>query len=227
MKRVVRGSMAALVLAILTVAPVAAGEGPSDDRLWERGQSASLFTFDCVEDSPRAGLVTCDFDEVTVFQGRRGGTIPDYRFSGDEVCIYLARTVFDSDTGDTVRERQDVACPLLNRPSLDVEFEQGVNGATLNGRVRLDTFRCNYADREDPCRHSSRVVSVDLSWTGRGSVGDAYGYFRYTKDGCETTETITGRDRRARVRGHVGGKDLGSAWGQLTKTEFTTTHVCQ
>jgi hypothetical protein len=219
--------MAALVLAILTVAPVAAGGGPSDDRLWERGQSASTFNYDCVEDSPRAGLVTCDFDDVTVFQGRRGGTIPEYRFSGYEVCISMSRSVFDSTTGDIVRDRQDVACPVLNKPSLEVEFEPGVNGATLSGTVRLDTLRCTYANRDQRCEQSTRVVAVDLSWTGRGSVGDAYGYFRYTKDGCETTETITGRDRRARVRGHVGAKDLGSAWGQLAKTEFTATHVCQ
>jgi hypothetical protein len=219
MRRLFGGSLAALGLAILLAAPAAAGE-PSDMRFFERGRIAFTFGGGC-EDSADGRRVTCTHSDVQVFQGERGGTEPEFRFRGEEVCVFRSTETINKRTGRVISSTFEEGC-ARNRASLDVDFSTGLRRATVDGTIRVQGQRCD----QESCEPVSRRLSIDLAWDGHGPVADRLIYFRETRGDCETVFSGTERERDAHVTGNIGNRTV-SQPGALGRHDLQETRVCQ
>ena len=219
MRRLFGGVLAALVLGMLLAVPAAAAE-PSELRYFERGRLAYATGESCRE-SADGRRATCTYTDVNVFKGRRGSTEPEFRFRGEEVCMYRATHTFNIRTGRTISDSYEEGC-ATNRASLDVDFGRRLRWATVDGTMRLHRERCD----EQSCESDTRRVSIDLTWDGHGPVTDRFIYYRETRANCESTFTGTERSRAANVTGHIGNKSVRMD-GHLVNRDFQETRVCQ
>ena len=219
MRRLFGGSIAALGLAILLAAP-AAGAEPSDSRFFERGRIAFAYGGSCRE-SADGRRVTCTNTDVSIFKGRRGGTDPERRFRGEQVCVYRSTETFNRETGRNISSTYEEGC-ARNRAALDVDFSDGLRWARVDGTIRLQRTRCE----QDSCADDTRRVSIHLAWDAFGPVGDRFLYFRESRGDCEFTYSGTEQYRDANVTGHIGDKSV-ELEGQLMKRDIQETYVCQ
>ena len=224
MRRLLGGSLAGLGLAILLAAPVAAGsEPPTELRFFERGRVAYAFEQGC-QSSPDSPRVTCTQMNIDVFKGRRGGTEPEFRFRGEQVCFNRYKETFNARTGRMLRQTFEQGC-ARNRASLDVAFSKRLRWATVAGTIKLDRQRCDYRG-EGSCESDTRRLSLDLVWDAHGPVTERFIYFRETRENCESTFTGNERSRDADVQGTIGDKSLGLDGG-LVRHDLQETRVCQ
>ena len=222
MRRISTGSLAGLGLAMLLAAPVAAGSEPTELRYFERGRLAFAGGQECRGDERRE---TCTETQVSVFDGKRGGSEPEFRFRGDEVCVYRMKSTFNPRTGRLLSDTWEQGC-ARNRQSLDVDFGDSLRWASVAGTIKLQRQRCTYSGDKPSCENDERRVALDLYWDGRGPITERFIYFRETRKDCESTFTGTERSRGANVTGHVGARStqLGGAllWHDLQQTRVCT-----
>jgi hypothetical protein len=209
-------------LAILLAAPAAAGSS-TEHRFFERGRIAAASGGECTRapDSPR---VTCTETSVDVFKGTRGGTNPDSRFRGEQVCVSRHKSTVNERTGRVLRETREQGC-ARNRRSLDVDFGERLSWASVAGTIKLQRERCAPYSAEPVCERDERLVALDLYWDGRGPILERFIYVRETLENCEWTISGTERRRQATIDGTIGTKsvDLG---GELIKRDLQQTQVC-
>ena len=225
MGRMLRGSLCAIGLVVLLAAPVAGGT--SNVRSFERARSARAIGEEC-RDSSDGTLKTCDRVSAYVYKGRRGGTNPNRRFAGHEVCV--SRSTYTTDRGSVIRFRTMDFC-VKNAPSLHVRFDDGIRRASVQGTIRAFVSSCTYVPTE-VCEEREPTIAVHLTWTALpGPATEEFSYKRTTSDGCETTITSTVRSRSARAAGELGGRPVPllspSYSPTLEKVDRLRTRVCQ
>ena len=223
MGRMLRGSLCAIGLVVLLAAPVAGGT--SDMRFFERARSARAFAEEC-RDSSDGTLQTCISANARVYKVRRGGTNPNRRFAGHNVCVGHSSRTTDNETGNRIRTRGMGLC-VKNATSLQVRFDDGIRQASVQGTIRAFVRSCTYFPTR-VCERRERTIAVDLTWTALpGPATEVFRYERRTEDGCETTTTSTSRSRSARAAGELGGRHVQLGSGTLGKVDFLRTRVCQ
>jgi hypothetical protein len=219
------GSLVGLGLAILLAVPAAAGgSAPSDERLFVRGLVAYAFGGECRE-SADGRRVTCTDTSVNIFDGRRGGTEPEFRFRGEEVCVDRNSQTFNARTGRLIRHTFEHGC-ARNRASLDVDFGERLRWASVTGMVKLDRERCHLGSEDGVCESDQHRIAVDLYWDGHGPITERFIYVRETVRDCETTFSGTERSREAHVTGDVGARSVHMD-GAILKVDLQQTRVCQ
>jgi hypothetical protein len=223
MRRLFSGSLVGLGLAILLAAPVAAGSESTDSRQFERGRLASAFDGECRE-SADGRRVTCKNDQVNIFDGRRGGSEPEFRFAGEEVCVSRYKNTFNPRTGRSLSDTLEQGC-ARNRRSLDVDFGEQLRWASVAGTIKLQRERCVYSGDEPTCESDERRVALDLYWDGQGPITEVFSYYRATRKNCEFTFTGTVRSRDATVRGDIGTKPV-RLDGEILRRDVQQTLVC-
>jgi len=222
MRRLFGGSLVGLGLAMLLAAPVAAGSDSTDYRRFERGRLAFAGDGECRE-SADGRRVTCTETFVNIFDGRRGGTEPELRFAGEEVCVFRAKNTYNARTGRALSDTSERGC-ARNSPSLDVDFGERLGSASLAGTIKLRRQRCTYTG-EPICETDSRRVALDLYWDGHGPITETFRYSRETRKNCESTFTGTQRSRDATVSGQIGAKPV-RLNGSILRQDFQETRVC-
>ena len=224
MRRLFSGSLAGLGLAILLAAPVAAGSEPTELRRFERGLVAHAFGGECRE-SADGRRVTCTDTFVNIFDGRRGGSEPESRFSGEEVCVGRFKYTYNPRTERILNTTSEQGC-ATNRRSLDVDFGERLRWASVAGTIKLQRDRCVHTGGEEPsCESDERRVALDLYWDGRGPITERFIYFRETRKNCESAFTGTQRSRDASVSGQIGAKPVGLG-GVILRHDLQETRVC-
>ncbi len=223
MRRLFSGSLAGLGLAMLLAAPVAAGSEPTELRRFERGHLASAGGGESRE-SADGRRVTCTDTSVNIFDGRRGGSEPEFRFAGEEVCVFRFKNTFNARTGRALSDTFEQGC-ARNRPSLDVDFGERLRWASVAGTIKLQRERCTHTGREASCESDERRVALDLYWDGQGPITERFIYFRETRKNCESTFTGIQRSRDAAVSGRIGAKPV-SLDGQILRHDLQETRVC-
>ena len=224
MRRLFSGSLVGLGLAMLLAAPVAAGSDSTDYRRFERGHLASAGGGECRE-SADGRRVTCTETFVNIFDGRRGGSEPADRFSGEEVCVGRFKYTYNPRTGRALSDTSERGC-ATNRRSLDVDFGERLRWASVAGTIKLQRDRCVHTGGEEPsCESDERRVALDLYWDGHGPITKSFSYFRETRKNCEFTSTRTERSRDATVSGQIGAKPVGLS-GVILRHDRQETLVC-
>ena len=223
MRRLFSGSLVGLGLAMLLAAPVAAGSDSTDARRFERGRLASAFGGECRE-SANGRRVTCTDTSVNIFDGRRGGSDPEFRFAGEEVCVSRFKNTYNARTGSTLSDTFEQGC-ARNRQSLDVDFGERLRQASVAGTIKLQRLRCVHSEEEPSCESDERRVALDLYWDGHGPITERFIYFRETRKNCESTFTGTQRSRDAAVSGQIGAKPVGLN-GAILRRDLQQTRVC-
>ena len=221
MRRLLSGSLAGLGLAMLLAAPVAAGSEPTELRRFERGHLASAGGGECQGDERRQ---TCTETQVSIFDGRRGGSEPEFRFAGEEVCVFRFKSTFNPRTGRILSDTFEQGC-ARNRQSLDVDFGERLRQASVAGTIKLQRLRCVHSGEEPSCESDERRVALDLYWDGQGPITERFIYFRETRKNCESTFTGTQRSRDASVSGQIGAKPVGLG-GSIVRHDLQETRVC-
>ena len=223
MRRLFSGSLVGLGLAMLLAAPVAAGSDSTDYRRFERGRLASAGGGECRE-SADGRRVTCTDTFVNIFDGRRGGSEPEFRFAGEEVCVSRFKNTFNARTGRSLSDTFEQGC-ARNRRSLDVEFGEQLRWASVAGTIKLQRDRCVHSGDGSSCERDERRVALDLYWDGHGPITERFIYFRETRKNCESTFSGTQRSRDATVSGQIGAKPVGLA-GSIVRQDLQQTQVC-
>lgn len=223
MRRLFSGSLAGLGLAMLLAAPVAAGSDSTDYRRFERGRLAFAGGGECRE-SADGRRVTCTETFVNIFDGRRGGTEPELRFAGEEVCVFRAKNTYNARTGRALSDTSERGC-ASNRRSLDVDFGERLGWASLAGTIKLQRDRCVHTGDDPFCERDERRVALDLYWDGHGPITERFIYSRETRKNCESTFTGTERSRDAAVSGQIGAKPVGLN-GSILRQDIQETRVC-
>jgi len=223
MRRLFSGSLAGLGLAILLAAPVAAGSEPTELRRFERGLVAHAFGGECRE-SADGRRVTCTDTQVNIFDGRRGGSEPEFRFTGEEVCVSRSKSTFNPRTGRSIRDTFEHGC-ARNRRSLDVDFGERLRWASVGGTIKLERDRCYHYSADSVCVTDERRIALDLYWDGHGPITERFIYFRETRKNCESTFSGTQRSRDASVSGQIGAKPVGLG-GAIVRHDLQETRVC-
>ncbi len=223
MRRLFSGSLVGLGLAMLLAAPVAAGSDSTDYRRFERGHLAYGYSGECRE-SADGRRVTCTETSVNIFDGKRGGSEPESRFTGEQVCIYRSTSTYNPRTERPISDTTEQGC-AFNRRSLDVDFGERLRWASLTGTIKLERERCVYSGDEGTCESEERRVALDLYWDGGGPITERFIYFRETRENCESTFTGTQRIREAFVSGHIGAKPVGLD-GAIVRHDLQETRVC-
>ena len=225
MRRLFSGSLVGLGLAMLLAAPVAAGSDSTDYRRFERGRLASAFGGECRE-SADGRRVTCTETFVNIFDGRRGGSEPESRFSGEEVCVGRFKYTYNPRTERILNTTSEQGC-ATNRRSLDVDFGERLRWASVAGTIKLQRDRCVHTTDGEvpPCESDERRVALDLYWDGHGPITERFIYFRETRKNCESTFTGTERSRDAAVSGQIGAKPVGLN-GTMLRRDLQQTRVC-
>ncbi len=224
MRRLFSGSLVGLGLAMLLAAPVAAGSDSTDYRQFERGHLASAGGGECRE-SADGRRVTCTDTFVNIFDGRRGGSEPESRFSGEEVCVGRFKYTYNPRTERILNTTSEQGC-ATNRRSLDVDFGERLRWASVAGTIKLQRDRCVHTGGEvPPCESDERRVALDLYWDGHGPITERFIYFRETRKNCESTFSGTQRSRDASVSGQIGAKPV-SLGGVILRHDLQQTRVC-
>ncbi len=218
MRRLFSGSLVGLALAMLLAAPVAAGSDSTEYRRFERGHLAYGYGGECRE-SADGRRVTCTDTSVNIFDGRRGGSEPEFRFAGEEVCVTRSKYTYNPRTGRAISDTTEQGC-ARNRRSLDVDFGERLRWASLTGTIKLDRVRCT-----NTCESDERRVALDLYWDGGGPVTERFIYYRETRKNCEYTFTGTQRSREAAVSGHIDAEPVGLD-GAIVRHDLQETRVC-
>ncbi len=222
MRRLFSGSLAGLGLALLLAVPVAAGSEPTELRFFERGLGAGADGGDDCRDSADGRRFTCTDTSVGIFDGRQGGSEPEFRFAGEEVCFIRVKSTSDYRTG-RIRDSHEFRC-ARNSPSLDVDFGDRLKWASVAGTIKLQRKRCTYTG-EPTCETDSRHVALDLYWDGQRAITERFTYFRETRKNCEFTVSGTERSRDADVSGHIGAKAVGLS-GVIVRSDRQETRIC-
>ena len=223
MRRLFSGSLVGLGLAMLLAAPVAAGSDSTDERRFERGRLASAFGGECRE-SADGRRVTCTDTSVNIFDGRRGGSEPEFRFAGEEVCVFRSKETFNPRTGRILNTTSEQGC-ATNRRSLDVDFGERLRWVSVAGTIKLQRARCVHTGDDSSCERDERRVALDLYWDGHGPITERFIYVRETRKNCESTFTGTERSRDAAVSGQIGAKPVGLN-GTMLRRDLQQTRVC-
>jgi len=223
MRRLFSGSLVGLGLAMLLAAPVAAGSDSTDARRFERGRLASAFGGECRE-SADGRRVTCTDTFVNIFDGRRGGSEPEFRFAGEEVCVSRFKYTYNPRTERILNTTSEEGC-ARNRRSLDVDFGERLRWASVAGTIKLQRDRCVHTGDGSSCEVDERRVALDLYWDGHGPITERFIYFRETRKNCESTFTGTERSRDAAVSGQIGAKPVGLD-GSILRQDIQETRVC-
>ena len=224
MRRLFSGSLVGLGLAMLLAAPVAAGSDSTDYRRFERGHLASAGGGECRE-SADGRRVTCTDTSVNIFDGRRGGSEPEFRFAGEEVCVFRSTITFNARTGRALSDTFEQGC-ARNRRSLDVDFGERLRWASVAGTIKLQRDRCVHTGDGSSCERNERRVALDLYWDGHGPITERFIYVRETRKNCESTFTGIQRSRDASVSGHIGAKRV-SLSGSILRHDLQETRVCR
>lgn len=220
MARTIRGLIVGLGMALLVLAPVAAGTS-SESRYFERGHYAFASESVCTS-APGSHRTTCRDFSIDVFKGRRGGTDPACRFTGYEVRVNTSRETFDHATGRIIRQGFELGV-ARNSAALRVRLDR-LGGASVEGIIRVSVTSC---DRSGQCENNRRQMVLALDWKARpGPASESFTYYRLNDAGCEFTYTDTRRGRRARTVGDVDGRAMRMR-GALLKVDLQTTEVCQ
>ncbi len=223
MRRLFSGSLVGLGLAMLLAAPVAAGSDSTDYRRFERGRLAIAGGGECRE-SADGRRVTCTDTFVNIFDGRRGGSEPEFRFSGEEVCVGRFKYTYNPRTERILNTTSERGC-ARNRRSLDVDFGERLRWASVAGTIKLQRDRCVYSGEERSCESDERRVALDLYWDGRGPITERFIYFRETRKNCESTFTGTERSRDASVSGQIGAEPVHRG-GPILRRDEQETRFC-
>ncbi len=223
MRRLFSGSLVGLGLAMLLAAPVAAGSDSTDYRRFERGRLAFASGGECRE-SADGRRVTCTDTSVNIFDGRRGGSEPEFRFAGEEVCVSRSKYTYNPRTERFLSETSEGGC-ARNRRSLDVDFGERLRWASVAGTIKLQRQRCTYSGEEPSCENDERRVALDLYWDGGGPINETFQYFRNTLKNCEYTFTGTERSRDAAVSGHIGAEPVHRG-GPILRRDEQDTRFC-
>ena len=222
MRRLFSGSLVGLGLAMLLAAPVAAGSDSTESRRFERGRLASAGAGgECVGDERR---VTCTDTFIDVFDGRRGGSEPADRFSGEEVCVGRFKSTSNPRTGRLLSDSIEEGC-ARNRRSLDLDFGEQLRWASVSGTIKLFRERCVYSGDDTSCESDERRVALDIYWDGHGPITERFTYLRETRKNCESTLTSTQRSRDASVSGHIGATRV-RLGGAIRRLDLQQTSVC-
>ena len=225
MRRLFSGSLVGLGLAMLLAAPVAADSDSTDYRRFERGHLASAFGQECRRrESADGRRLTCTETFVDIFDGRRGGSEPADRFSGEEVCVSRSKETYSTRTGRILNTTSEWGC-ASNRRSLDVDFGERLRWASVAGTIKLQRARCVHTGDDSSCERDERRVALDLYWDGHGPITERFIYFRETRKNCESTFTGTERSRDAAVSGQIGAKPVGLN-GTILRRDLQHTRVC-
>ncbi len=228
MRRLFSGSLVGLGLAMLLAAPVAADTEPTEFRRFERGNLAFAGGAECHE-SADGRRVFCTETDVNIFDGRRGGSEPEFRFAGEEVCVSRVKSAFNARTGRVLSDNEEQGC-ASNRRSLDVDFGEQLRWASVSGTIKLQRRRCTYTGEElsRSCERDERRVALDLHWDGRGPIIERFTDFRETRRNCELTSTETERSRSAAVSGHIGAKRVYlDGDGAILRQDLQEKRVCR
>ncbi|MDQ3554086.1 MAG: hypothetical protein M3395_06740, partial [Chloroflexota bacterium] len=153
-------------------APVAAGSNSTDTRQFERGHLAYGYSGECRE-SADGRRVTCTETYVNIFDGKRGGSEPEFRFTGEEVCVGRFKNTFNPRTERLISDTHEQGC-ARNRRSLDVDFGERLRWASVAGTIKLERQRCVYTGEEPACEFDERRVALDLYWDGRGPITERF-----------------------------------------------------
>ncbi len=223
MRRLFSGSLVGLGLAMLLAAPVAAGSDSTDYRRFERGHLASAGGGECRE-SADGRRVTCTETFVNIFDGRRGGSEPESRFSGEEVCVGRFKYTYNPRTERILNTTSEEGC-ARNRRSLDVDFGEQLRWASVAGTIKLFRERCVQSGEERSCESDEHRVALDLHWDGGGPITERFIEFRETRKNCESTFTDTERSRNASISGHIGAERVRLS-GKLIRRDQQETRVC-
>jgi len=224
MRRLFSGSLVGLGLAMLLAAPVAADTEPTEFRRFERGHLASASDAECHE-SADGRRRTCTETEVNIFDGRRGGSEPELRFAGEQVCVFRSKETYNPRTERILNTTLDSGC-ARNRPGrLDVDFGERLRWASVAGTIKLYRERCVDSGDGSFCESDERRVALDLHWDGRGPIIERFTDFRETRKNCEFTSTDTSRSRDASVSGQIGAEPV-HLNGSILRHYFQETRVC-
>jgi len=223
MRRLFSGSLVGLGLAMLLAAPVAADPEPPESRRFERGHLASADGGECRE-SADGRRVTCTATEVNIFDGRRGGSEPEIRFAGEEVCVSRSKYTYNPRTGRSLSETSEGGC-ARNRRSLDVDFGERLRWASVAGTIKLQRDRCVHSGDGSSCESDERRVALDLYWDGHGPINETFEYFRETRKNCEYTFTRTERSRPTVVSGQIGAEPV-PLEGAILRQDLQEKRVC-
>ncbi len=228
MRRLFSGSLVGLGLAMLLAAPVAADTEPTEFRRFERGHLASAGGGECHE-SADGRRIFCTRTDVNIFDGRRGGSEPEFRFAGEEVCVsrvkstFKLKSPFNPRTGYLLSDTSEQGC-ASNRRSLDVDFGERLRWASVSGTIKLQRERCTYSG-EESCESDERRVALDLHWDGRGPIIERFTDFRETRRNCELTSTRTERSRPTVVSGQIGAEPI-PLEGAIVRQDLQEKRVC-
>jgi hypothetical protein len=195
-------SMAALAaLLLLSAGSVAADTGPGGDGTWtQNGKSADAYAYGgCVlhEDS----TATCTDIGVSVFVGKMSSSLSGVTH-GNQVCVYVDRYTYDTESGDLVNEILGQGCDV-DVPSGTITFASGLSAVTLTSRtISVEQTIC---DAQDCSPASNRNVNVSGVWT---AVGPTFvSKYRYLSDDgtCRFDESGKSSNRDATFAGTLDG----------------------
>lgn len=221
-----------LLVAVLlaSAAPVAAQE---EFRFasTSNGFSADAFWESCTPDTPEAGLQTCSFVSVFVFDGttrfREGTGKP--MTGGTLACVSLAEVVLTADRQFVEELSNEFGCDeTLEAGALTIADD--LSSATLDTTISVEAQVCD----ELGCTPvgDPRDVAVDVTWT---AVSPAVTFrernvSHSTVDGLRCTLMFSGSGERAQAvaSGTVDGMALGdSTFAQISRGKQSVSQHCK
>ena len=192
---------AVTALLVLSAGSVAADTEPGGDGTWtQNGKSADAYAYGgCVlnEDA----TASCTDIGVSVFVGKMSSSLSSVTH-GNQVCVYIDRYTYDTESGDLVNETLGQGCDV-DVPSGTITFAKGLSSVTLRSRtISVERTIC---DAQECAPGSNRNLSVSGVWT---AVGPTFvSKYRYSGDDgtCRYDESGKGSNRDATFAGTVDG----------------------